>query len=108
MTDASVKTLISPTTSAVATKAPHRIHRRSTVMAGGATDAATLGAEEEAEIFYSVNGGTSWHELYDRDGNQVLLTQTLGPITLYGPLLIGVTKPSTAQSVGIYVDEGAS
>lgn len=95
-------TLISPTTSAVTTKAKFQVTRDNLPVTISAPGLATT---EECDIYYSQDGGTTWSLLYD-DGSAVVLTATKTAISVYAPILLGVVKDATASAVGVYVDKG--
>lgn len=90
------RTIISARTGAVATKTPVQYNEVPVSLF-----ATLLGTGEEITIWFSEDDGTTWEELY-LDGSQVLLTETNKAVTLYGPLVLAVTKPSTTAAVGVF------
>lgn len=63
--------------------------------------ADNLAGAEEVDIYFSVDGGTTWETLFV-DGLAVKLTATDNAKTFFGPMLIGVTKDATAGACGVF------
>jgi len=60
-----------------------------------------LGAGEFGDIQFSVNGGSTWNNLYE-DGAQVRLSNTNNVELIAGPGVYRVNKTATAAAVGCW------
>jgi len=67
--------------------------------------ANNLAGSEEVDVFFSIDGGTTWVTLYV-DGSAVVLTATDNAKTFYGPMKVGFLKDTTAGACGIYAYTG--
>ena len=68
--------------------------------------APDLAGSEQVDVFFSVDGGTTWHILYDDADTATVLTATKTVISIISPVLLGFLKDATASAVGIYIEKG--
>ena len=64
--------------------------------------ATNLGANEEIPIFFSADNGETFEEVF-QEGSAVILTETDNVKSVVAPLLLGVTKPVTVGTVGVFL-----
>lgn len=60
----------------------------------------TFGATEYADVQYTDDGGSTWHDLY-QDGAQVRMGTTNNMVTVYGPGMFRVAKDATSSAAGV-------
>ena len=91
--------LIAPVTGAVVAKAPFQITQDRcpvTILADG------LATTEEVDLYWSIDGGTTW-VLLQQGGAPIVLDATNNAVKIDHPMLIGVVKDATAAACGVYV-----
>ena len=66
-----------------------------------------LAGAENADVQFSVNGGSIWNDLF-QDGSQVRLTAINNSVTIYGPGLYRVDKEATAGAAGVFISTAAA
>ena len=92
-------TIIPATTDAVTTHAVVAIQQRfypATVVAEG------LDGVEEVPLFFSTDDGENF-EAFQDGGSPVVLTATNNQQGIFGPTFLGITKPATANAVGVFI-----
>jgi hypothetical protein len=94
----SEKTLITPTTAAVA----EPVGFDSSALATVVVAATGLAGAEEAAVF--IRAGGDWVEATDLSGNPVVLTETVTMMALVPGPIYGVAKDATAGAAGVYLN----
>ena len=65
---------------------------------------AGLAAAETAELYWRVDGGTSWEKVADKDGIQVIFTIDYPGDVINAVGQYGVTKSVTAGTIDVYIN----
>lgn len=93
------QTLIKPQTAAVTTERQFKVHA---THLPATLEVVGLSGTEQIPILFSPDNGTTWQELFIK-GSQVVLDATSNAWAVDSCMLLGVTKPATANPVGVYI-----
>ncbi len=89
-------TIIEPQTAAVTDKKPISFKN-----IGSTIQSTNLDGAEEIPIYFAIDDTNDWQELF-YGGVQQVLTATNNTVVVDGSMRLAVTKPVTANEVGIY------
>lgn len=91
--------IIPEQTAAVTAVAAHPVYAE---MVPATLIATNLAGSESVAVLFSVDGGITFEPLA-QDGADLTLTATQNTFNMTSPLLLGVTKSSTAAACGVFL-----